>query len=157
MFFGLFHLHRIWALIDRTGYSDFWLGLLDNQGVLYVLLMGILAILCLGGMIVFIKNKGKRYWWRWIYLFGGGYVLFDLFAVLIHLEVWDRLLRMMFDTTSIYWNFLWGFFIMIGFLSFLLGIHIIKLMKQAKCAYRARKSSSASRLCQPENERLRRR
>lgn len=132
LFFGVFHMHRIWAFIDRTGYANFWLGLCSNQGVLYFLLMGILASLCLLGIIVFTKNKGNNYWWRWIYIFGGGYVLFDLCSIFIKLEVWNQLLRMMFDTTSQYWNIIWGFFIIIGFLSFLLGVHIIKLIKQTK-------------------------
>lgn len=44
-FFGLFHLHRIWGLIDRTSYADFWLGILENKGAFYFVLMGILAFL----------------------------------------------------------------------------------------------------------------
>lgn len=28
MFFGLFHLHRIWGLIDRKSYADFWVGMM---------------------------------------------------------------------------------------------------------------------------------
>lgn len=28
LFFGLFHLHRIWGLIDRDSYADFCLGIL---------------------------------------------------------------------------------------------------------------------------------
>ena len=45
MFFGLFHLHRIWGLIDRTSYADFWLGILESKGAFYFALMGILAFL----------------------------------------------------------------------------------------------------------------
>ena len=26
--FGLFHLHRIWGLIDRNLYADFWIGVM---------------------------------------------------------------------------------------------------------------------------------
>ena len=38
MFFGLFHLHRIWGLIDRKSYADFWLGILESKGVFYFVL-----------------------------------------------------------------------------------------------------------------------
>lgn len=130
LFFGLFHIHRIWGLIDRVGYADFWFSIMKNRGVLYFLLMGILSVLCVLGIVVFIKNIGKNYWWRWIYIFGGGYVLFDLFAILMKLAVWNKLLLKMFDTTGAYWNLLWGAFITIGSLSLVLGIHIIKIMKQ---------------------------
>jgi hypothetical protein len=134
LFFGLFHMHRIWGLVDRTGYANFWLGVMNNRGVLYFSLMGVLSALSIAGIVVFFRNIDNNYWWRWIYIFGGGYVLFDLFAIVIQLKVWDIMLEMMYDTTSIYWNYLWGFFIVIGFLSFVLGLHIIKIMKQAMLA-----------------------
>ena len=53
MFFGLFHLHRIWGLIDRTSYADFWLGILENKGAFYFVLMGILAFLYVCGIVHF--------------------------------------------------------------------------------------------------------
>ena len=78
MFFGVFHLHR--RLIDRTSYADFWIGILENKGMFYFVLMGILAFLCICGIVLFCKNIKNNYWWRWIYIFGGGYLLFDLFS-----------------------------------------------------------------------------
>jgi len=89
MFFGLFHLHRIWGLIDRKSYADFWLGILESKGVFYFVLMGILAFLCICGIVIFCRNIKNNYWWRWIYLFGGGYLLFDLFAIAIELKIWN--------------------------------------------------------------------
>lgn len=126
LFFGLFHLHRIWALVDRTRYANFWLGVMHDRGILYFILMVILSGLCIAGIIVFFRNIGKNYWWRWIYIFGGGYVLFDLFSILMKFKSWNILLNMMFDTTSTYWNYLWSFFIIIGFISITLGLHIMK-------------------------------
>ena len=104
MFFGLFHLHRIWGLVDRASYADFWLGILESKGVIYFVLMGILAFLCVCGIVVFCKNVKNNYWWRWIYIFGGGYLLFDLFAIAIELKIWNDLLLFMFDVHSPYWN-----------------------------------------------------
>ncbi|MBD5552614.1 MAG: hypothetical protein HDQ96_15845 [Lachnospiraceae bacterium] len=127
--FGLFHLHRIWGLIDRSSYAGFWIGVLENKGVSYFALMGILAILCILGVTTFVKNYHRNYWWRWIYLFGGMYLLFDLFAIAIGLEFWKKLLLWMFDETSIYWNAVWSFFILLGAFVFLLGI---KLLLQRK-------------------------
>ena len=54
MFFGLFHLHRIWGLIDRTSYADFWIGILESKGIFYFVLMGILAFLCVCGIATFL-------------------------------------------------------------------------------------------------------
>ena len=130
IFFGLFHMHRIWALIDRETYASFWMGIMENKGLSYFLIMGILAGLCILGIIMFIREWKANYIWRWIYLFGGAYVLFDLFAIAIGLDVWQKLLAAMFDTNSSYWNIIWGFFILLGTAVFALGI--ILMVKQKK-------------------------
>ena len=123
--FGLFHLHRIWGLIDRSSYASFWLGILEKKGLFYFLLMGILAALCVLGIAAFVKNRRNNFWWRWIYLFGGAYLLFDLSAIVLNLAFWNKLLLWMFDTTSIYWNFVWSFFLLLGGFAFVLGINLL--------------------------------
>lgn len=129
MTFGLFHLHRIWGLIDRDSYAGFWMGVLESKGLFYFTLMGVLAGLSVLGIFTFTKCRGNNYWWRWIYLFGGAYVLFDLYAIAAGLEFWNKLLLWMFDVDSIYWNAVWLFFVLLGGLSFLLGM---KLLEQRK-------------------------
>lgn len=124
MAFGLFHLHRIWGLVDRNSYSEFWIDVLESRGRFYFILMGTLSILCILGIITFVRNLHSNYWWRWIYLFGGTYLLFDLFAIAIGLEFWNKLLLLMFDVTSAYWNAIWLFFILLGGFSFWLGIKL---------------------------------
>ena len=130
MFFGLFHLHRIWGLIDSTSYADFWIGILESKGIFYFVLMGILAFLCVCGIATFCKNIKNNYWWRWIYIFGGSYVLFDLFAIAIELKVWNDLLLFMFDVNSQYWNIVWGFFVILGAFVFCLGMKLLKQRKE---------------------------
>lgn len=130
LFFGLFHLHRIWGLIDRESYADFWVGILENRSWLYYGLMIVLAALCILGIIEFFRNIHHNYWWRWIYVVGGMYVLFDLFAIITRLEFWNKLLLWMFDTTSPYWNLIWVVFIVLGAFAFCLGI--ILLIKYQK-------------------------
>ena len=125
IFFGLFHLHRIWALFAREAYASFWMGILQNKGVSYFLIMGILASLCVLGITIFIKNRKHNFWWRWVYLFGGGYLIFDLFAIAAGIQFWSDLLILMFDTSSSYWNVVWITFIMIGALSFTLGVYLL--------------------------------
>ena len=131
-------MHRIWGLVDRQSYANFWLGILAEKGFLYFALMGLLAVLCVCGMVVFFRHLKSNYWWRWIYLFGGGYLLFDLFAIAIDLKVWSDLLTMMFDVGSPYWNLIWGFFILLG--AFVLGLGCVLLyqrraQKQTKGMY----------------------
>ena len=128
--FGLFHLHRIWALIDRSSYAAFWMGILENKGVPYYLIMGMLACLCILGIITFVRERQANYAWRWIYLFGGVYVLFDLAAIAGGLEIWKRLLVIMFDTASPYWNAVWLFFILLGAAVFVLGIRLFALRRK---------------------------
>ena len=130
IFFGVFHMHRIWALIDRQSYADFWMGIYEEKGVTYFILMGLLAGLCILGIVTFIRERKANYLWRWIYVFGGAYVLFDLFAIAIGLEVWKKLLSAMFDTTSALWNPIWLFFIVLGFAVFVLGIRLLVIRKK---------------------------
>lgn len=130
IFFGVFHMHRIWALIDRQSYADFWMGIYEEKGVTYFVLMGLLAGLCILGIVTFIRGRKANYLWRWIYIFGGIYVLFDLFAIAIGLEVWQKLLEVMFDISSPYWNIIWGFFILLGTAVFILGIKLMFKRKE---------------------------
>lgn len=124
--FGLFHLHRVWALIDRQSYADFWMGTMEEKGLTYYSVMCILAGLCLLGVITFFGNLHNNFWWRWIYLFGGGYVLFDLFAIATGLEFWHELLLKMFDVSAPYWNVLWLGFVLMGAAAFALGLVLLK-------------------------------
>ena len=125
IFFGIFHLHRIWGLIDRETYSKFWIGVMKNKGMFYYFLMGVLTILCICGIVTFLKNWKNNYWWRWIYLFGGSYLLFDLFAIATGLKFWETLLLKMFDVSAPYWNILWISFVLLGAFSFALGIRLL--------------------------------
>ena len=130
IFFGIFHLHRIWGLADRNSYAEFWLGILENKDAIYFILMGVLASLCILGIVTFIKNRNNNSWWRWIYIFGGTYVIFDLFAIAVELKFWNNLLMMMFDVNSPYWNIIWSFFILLGGFVFMLGIVLFRQRKQ---------------------------
>ena len=130
IFFGVFHMHRIWALIDRQSYADFWMGIYEEKGVTYFVLMGLLAGLCILGIVTFIRERKANYLWRWIYVFGGAYVLFDLFAIAIGLEIWKKLLSAMFDTSSALWNPIWLFFIVLGCAVFALVIRLLVIRKK---------------------------
>lgn len=135
IFFGVFHLHRIWALLDREGYAGFWIGVLTNRGVFYYALMLVLALLCVLGIIRFFRCLHHNYWWRWIYLLGGFYLLFDLVSIQAGFSFWNELLLWMFDTSSPYWDALWLFFILLGAFSFGLGIYLLfQYAKQQKIA-----------------------
>lgn len=132
IFFGVFHLHRIWGLIDRKSYADFWIGALQVKGVIYYSLMAFLSILCILGIITLLKDLKHNFWWRWIYLFGGGYLLFDLFAIATGIRFWHDLLLKMFDISSPYWNTIWSAFVLLGAAVFTLGIRLLLKRKRAK-------------------------
>lgn len=69
LWFGVFHLHRVWGFGDREAYAAFWMRVLLERDWLYYGLMGLLAGLCLMGMAAFFKNLHYNGWWRWFYLF----------------------------------------------------------------------------------------
>ena len=125
LLFGLFHLHRVWGLLDRDAYSAFWLGVLEGQGALYFTLMGLLAALCLAGLWAFVRHRREGVWWRWIYVLGG-YVLWDLFAIAAGLDFWEKLLYSMFDTALPCWDLLWGGFVLLGAGAFALGLALLR-------------------------------
>lgn len=131
IFFGVFHLHRIWGLIDRKSYADFWIDVLQEKGLIYYSLMALLSILCILGIITLLKDIKHNFWWRWIYLFGGGYLLFDLFAIATGIRFWHDLLLKMFDISSPYWNTIWSAFILLGAAAFTLGIRLLLKRKRA--------------------------
>ena len=117
-------MHRIWALFDRAAYASFWTGIMNDRGAAYYGIMGLLGILCILGIVTFFRERNRNYVWRWIYLFGGAYVLFDLFAIATGLPFWQKFLGMMFDVSSPYWNAVWGFFILLGAAVFTLGVRL---------------------------------
>ena len=125
LLFGLFHLHRVWGLVNRAAYAAFWLGVLEGRGPFYFALMGLLAVLYVAGLWAFVRHRRARAWWRWIYVLGGGYVLWDLFAIAIGLDIWQKLLYSMFDTTLPCWNLLWGGFVLLGAAAFVLGLALL--------------------------------
>ncbi|MCR5701641.1 MAG: hypothetical protein K6G76_05790 [Lachnospiraceae bacterium] len=61
VFFGLFHMHRIWALIDRETYAFFWMRIMENKGLQSFLIMGILDGLCIVGIITFFRECKANY------------------------------------------------------------------------------------------------
>ncbi len=136
IFFGTFHLHRIWGLFDRKSYADFWLDVLEHKNLFYFVLMGLLAVLCVLGLKTFLKNLRHNYWWRWIYVFGGGYVLFDVIAILIGWEFWHELILKMYDISASYWNILWSLFVLMGGAVFTLGIKLLVNRHHELPAYR---------------------
>ena len=127
IFFGIFNLHRIWGLFDRKSYADFWVGVMERKDWFYYCLMAFLAIFCILGIIIFLKNRKNNFWWRWIYVFGGCYVLFDLFAIAAGLNFWHELILQMYDVNSPYWNLIWSLFILIGGAVFILGVRLLKI------------------------------
>lgn len=137
IFFGVMHMSRIWGLFDREGYREFWISAYYERGFTYCAVSGIMSALCIAGITVFFANLGQNYWWRWIYIFCGGYVIFDLAAILLKWQPWEDLLIFMYNVDSSYWNVIWGFFIILGGMSLIFGIYIA-VRKKEKSIYRNR-------------------
>lgn len=81
LFFGAFHLHRIWGLFDRKSYADFWIGVMEQRNWFYFLLMGILTIFCVLGIKTFFKNLHHNFWWDG-YTFLAGFMCYSIYLPL---------------------------------------------------------------------------
>ena len=114
LFSGLFHIHRIWAFIDAKAYNNFWLKIVQNRNVYFYILGIILIIIAIIVIIYFIKYYKEKKWWRWIYLFGGVYVLIDCILNLSNNDFMKYIVLKMYTLKQPYYNILWGFFIMLG-------------------------------------------
>ena len=94
--------------------------------------IGALSALCIAGLAVLFRCRGRHPWWHWVYLLGGGYVLFDLLAIAAGLEAWQLLLQWMFDADNPAWNWIWGGFSGLGLLSLLLGCYLFYQKQKMK-------------------------
>ena len=108
MFFGAFHLHRIWAFVDPKAYSLFWLSLSNNKNIFTYLLGILIFLLFVFAILTFLLNLKMIRWWRWIYLFGGTYIFFDSLLNLLNVKFMLNLVTFMFTAPVPQYYFIWG-------------------------------------------------
>jgi len=114
LFFGLFHIHRIWAFIDSKSYNKFWLNILENRGPFFLILGFSLLIMSIIVILYFIVNFKDKKWWRWIYLFGGIYLVIDNVLNLFNNNFINNIVIKMYTMKQPYYSILWGLFIILG-------------------------------------------
>ena len=124
LFFGLFHIHRIWAFINAKAYNNFWLNISRNRNTFFYLLGIILIILTFVVIIYFIKYFKERKWWRWIYLFGGTYLLIDSILNLLNNNFMNNIVIKMYTLRQPYYKILWGSFIILGIISIIISKYL---------------------------------
>jgi len=114
LFFGLFHIHRIWAFIDSKSYNEFWLNILESRGPFLFVLGFLLLIISIIVILYFIKNIKDIKWWRWIYLFGGIYLIIDNILNLLNNDFIKNVIIKMYTIKQPYYSILWGLFLVLG-------------------------------------------
>jgi len=124
LFFGLFHIHRIWAFIDSKSYNKFWLELLENRDISFFILGFLLFIITVIAIIYFIKNFKDKKWWRWIYLFGGIYLVIDSILNLLNVNIIKNIVVKMYTLKQPYYDILWGLFIILGIICFIISKYL---------------------------------
>jgi uncharacterized membrane protein len=124
LFFGLFHIHRIWAFIDSKSYNNFWLGLLGNRGPSFFFLGILLIIVSIIVILYFLKNYKAKKWWRWIYLLGGIYVSIDSILNLLNNNFIKNVVIKMYTVEQSYYYILWGLFILLGMVCIIICIYL---------------------------------
>lgn len=131
MFFGIFHVHRIWGLVNPSAYAEFWLNIINKEK--YGALAIVLIIFALSFVILFFTNLKKLRWWRWFYFCGGVYVLLDVFSNLARLGLIKKATIWMFTVTGPIWYLLWGFFTLLGFGCIMLSVYLWKRSNANSC------------------------
>ena len=124
VFFGLFHIHRIWAFIDVEAYNVFWLNVLKNRNLFFYILGIILVPLAIVAIAFFVKYFKEKKWWRWIYLFGGIYVLIDCILNLLDNSFMTYIVIKMYTLKQPFYNILWGFFILVGIICIIISKYL---------------------------------
>jgi uncharacterized membrane protein len=124
LFFGLFHIHRIWAFIDSKTYNTFWLNILDSRGAFLFILGSLLLIMSIIVILYFIKNFKDKKWWRWIYLFGGIYLVMDTVLNLLNNNFIKNVVIKMYTVEQPYYSILWGLFIVLGIICIIISKYL---------------------------------
>jgi hypothetical protein len=123
-FFGLFHTHRIWAFVNSTSYNKFWLNILESRGTFFIILGLFLLIISILAIVYFIRNFKYKKWWRWIYLFGGIYLVIDTILNLFNNNLIKNIVIKMYTIKQPYYSILWGFFIALGLVCIIISKYL---------------------------------
>ena len=124
LFFGLFHIHRIWAFIDFKSYNKFWLNILENRGSFFIILGFSLLIMSIIVILYFIVNFKNKKWWRWIYLFGGIYLVIDNVLNLFNNNLINNVVIKMYTMKQPYYSILWALFIILGIICIIISKYL---------------------------------
>jgi predicted ferric reductase len=124
LFFGLFHAHRIWAFVDSKSYNKFWLNILESRGTFFIIFGLLLLIMSIIVIIYFIKNFKYKKWWRWIYFFGGVYLIIDTILNLLNNNFIKNVVIKMYTIKQPYYSILWGLFIILGIICIILSKYL---------------------------------
>jgi len=124
LFLGLFYIDKIWAFICPKDYNYFWLNILQTRNTIFYILEVTLAVLSLIQIILFLIYFKDKKWWRMIYLFGGIYVFIDSVSYILKSKFLSRILISMYMLKQPYYNILWGFFVFLGIVCFIISRYI---------------------------------
>jgi len=92
----------------------------------------IILLLSIFAILTFIINFKNNKWWRWIYLFGGIYLLFDSILNLLNVKFMMNIVNYMFTAPNPQFNIIWGFFIILGLFCIILSIYLWKYKEDKK-------------------------
>jgi uncharacterized membrane protein len=124
LFFGLFHIHRIWTFVDSKSYNKFWLNILESRGLFLFILGILLFVISIIVILYFIKNYRSKKWWRWIYLFGGIYLIMDTVLNLFNNHFIKNVVIKMYTLKQPYYSVLWGLFIILGIICIIISKYL---------------------------------
>jgi hypothetical protein len=124
LFFGLFHIHRIWAFIDSKSYNKFWLNILVSRGAFLYIFGSLLLIISIIVILYFIKNFTDKKCWRWIYLFGGLYLIWDTVLNLLNNDFIKNIVIKMYTIKQPYYSILWVLFIILGIICLIVSKYL---------------------------------
>ena len=75
-------------------------------------------------ILYFIINFKDKKWWRWIYLFGGIYLIIDNVLNLFNNNFINNVVIKMYTMKQPYYSILWGLFIILGIICLIISKYL---------------------------------
>lgn len=135
LLFGVFMVHRVWAIVNPPSFSNFWINAYFAKHPLILLVYALLAGLGLAGTWILIRTYRTYYWWRLFFPIIAAYGIQNVYKIWTQGEAWRDRILIYYHTGLRIWDLMWGLAVIAGFISIIFSQRVLK----QRLEYRIRK------------------